>query len=249
MHIMSRVFSIFLLSVFLVLASCTKQSADSPNHCNILFKVYHKVDAQKLIFDTVIYKNAVQYIYSVEKLQYYISDIKIFKNRVLAYSGTDVFLIDARSDSVISFSVTPAGGLTPGIYDSVAFFIGVHPLFNVTNGLPVTLDNINMEWPIATGGGYHFLKMEGHYKDGSSLAGFAMHLGENGFQVETGMQCNMEVKPVGDVVFKMTMNVNQWFRDPNTYDFNTDGVFSMGDTLAMTKLSQNGADVFYNNFQ
>ena len=43
----------------------------------------------------------------------------------------------------------------------------------------------------------------------------------------------------------MTMNVNEWFKNPNIYNFNTDGVFTMGDTILMKKLLQNGADVFY----
>ena len=37
-----------------------------------------------------------------------------------------------------------------------------------------------MAWPDVMGGGYHFLKLEGHYKKDSLLAGYAMHIGQNG---------------------------------------------------------------------
>ena len=37
-----------------------------------------------------------------------------------------------------------------------------------------------MAWPTAMGGGYHFMKVEGHYLDTSNtIQGFAIHLGKN----------------------------------------------------------------------
>ena len=102
-----------------------------------------------------------------------------------------------------------------------------------------------MAWPDVMGGGYHFLKLEGHYKKDSLLAGYAMHIGQNGFRVSVGLHCNLILPQNGDADFNMTMNVNEWFKNPNIYNFNTDGVFTMGDTILMKKLLQNGADVFY----
>jgi hypothetical protein len=46
--------------------------------------------------------------------------------------------------------------------------------------LSTTLDNLNMAWPTAMGGGYHFLKMEGHYLDSlNTNQGYAIHIGKN----------------------------------------------------------------------
>jgi hypothetical protein len=46
------------------------------------------------------------------------------------------------------------------------------------------------------------------------------------------------------VNFTMTMNLNEWFRNPAIYDFNVDGSSSMGSMSAMMKLAMNGPDVF-----
>ncbi len=40
------------------------------------------------------------------------------------------------------------------------------------------------------------------------------------------------------------MNINEWYKNPEIYDFNTDGGYSMGNMMAMMKIAGNGADVF-----
>jgi hypothetical protein len=42
----------------------------------------------------------------------------------------------------------------------------------------------------------------------------------------------------------LAMNLNEWFCNPETYDLNIDGNYSMGNMAAMHKLSMNGSDVF-----
>ncbi|MFI5195734.1 MAG: MbnP family protein [Chitinophagales bacterium] len=242
-----RISFILFLCGITTITSCTKPVSITVNHGKIVVKVFHQVDGAPLIFDTVAYTNAAQNVYSVEKLQYYLSGIKIYKNKILRYSGSDVILVDARKDSVTSFTITPASGLETGVYDSIAFRIGVDSALNTPFGLPQTLDNLDMAWPDAMGGGYHFLKLEGHYKNDSLLAGYAMHIGGNGFLVKGGFHCALNIAATGDAELKMIMNVNEWFRNPDNYDFNTDGVFSMGNMALMQKLSQNGADVFFSN--
>ena len=100
--------------------------------------VNHLVDGAPLVFDTVVYINAAQNQYGVEKLQYYISNIKLYKNKSLSYSDDNVFLLDARVDSTLTFSFTPASVLTPGTYDSMAFIIGLAP--NLNNCLSASVE-------------------------------------------------------------------------------------------------------------
>ena len=230
-----------------MLIGCVHDAGIKYNHGKIVVNISHQVDGVRLLFDTVTYTNAAQNVYSVEKLQYYLNDIKIYKSKILRYSGSDIILVDAQKDSVTSFTIIPASGLEVCTYDSIAFKIGVESALNTSYGLPQTLDNLGMAWPDAMGGGYHFLKLEGHYKNNSLLAGYAMHIGGNGFMVRGGFHCALNIAPAGDAELNIIMNVNEWFRNPNNYDFNTDGVFTMGDTVLMQKLVQNGADVFFSN--
>jgi hypothetical protein len=224
--------------------SCRKSSSDTLNHGKIAVNIRHKVDGIKLIFDSVAFINEAGNRYSVERLQYYLSDFRLYRQNKLYYSGNEIVYVDARTDSLCSFNILPAGGLFAGVYDSISFYIGVDPGSNVANGLPAAMQNINMEWPAAMGGGYHFLKLEGHWLDGSERAGYAMHIGQTNFLVAAGARCQLMIKLSGDAALSLSMNVNEWFRRPGTYSFITDGVFSMGDSALMKKLSDNGRDVF-----
>ncbi len=228
--------------------SCKKKTQGTLiNHGKIVVAVTHQVDGAPVVFDTAVFTNAAANQYSIEKLEYYLSDFRIYKNSQLCYSGTEIVLVNGRDSGTFTFNISPSSGLASGIYDSVAFTIGVSSVLNVSYGLPNTLDNMDMAWPDVMGGGYHFFKLEGHYKNAGLLAGYAMHLGQNGYQVNAGMHCSINIKPTGDATLNMIMNVNEWFRNPANYNFNTDGVFTMGDTLLMHKLALNGADVFFTN--
>ncbi len=242
---MKNLLLVLSLVVCLLQISCRKNSGNSINHGKILISIQHKVDGAQLLFDSAIYTNAAGNIYSVEKLEYYLSNFRIYKKGILCSSIDAVVLINA--DTNLTFSITPPAGLQTGIYDSIAFLIGLDSAHNNSYGLPQTLDNLNMAWPDVMGGGYHFFKLEGHYKTSGAHAGYAMHLGQNGYQVNAGIPCSIPILPTGDASLNISMNINEWFTHPATYDFDTDGIFSMGYPTLMQKLATNGADVFTAN--
>lgn len=230
----------------MVLAACKKNNP-APNYGKVNVTISHQVDGVPVLFDTIAYVNQAGNRYSVERLQYYLCDFRIYKQGKLYHSGKEVNYIDARIDSLCVFSISLTTGLIAGQYDSVAFCIGVDSSRNIAYGLPATLQNIDMEWPQEMGGGYHFLKLEGHWIDGSQQSGYAMHLGQNAFLVSAGARCNLNIPRSGNASLSLTMNINEWFKNPYLYNFSTDGVFSMGDSVLMEKLSENGRDVFYGN--
>ena len=100
-----------------------------------------------------------------------------------------------------------------------------------------------MGWPDMMGGGYHFLKLEGHWMDTGGQLGYAMHIGKNGFLVKAGTKASLQVLGGKTINRKLMMNINEWFAHPNTYNLATDGVYSMGNAPLMKKLSENGSDV------
>jgi hypothetical protein len=113
----------------------------------------------------------------------------------------------------------------------------------VPHGLPNTEDNIGMIWPEPMGGGYHFMKMEGKFRDSLGLVGYALHQGTNltGIEVSTPIRFNVDENPTG---FQLTMDINEWFTNPYDYDLEIDGNYTMGDTVSMKKIAANGATVF-----
>lgn len=206
----------------------------------LAFQLSYHVDQVALQKDTLIYTNEAGYKYSVTRLQYFISKISLIKpdsSKLLIY---DYQYADAFDASTANFTSNKAPA---GDYIGVWFYIGVDSVHNIPFGLPSNTNNNNMEWPVAMGGGYHEIKLEGRYSDSVSTPGYAMHVGTNGFQIPVALYAPVHIK--GELVpFALRMNVNEWFRNPNTYNFSKDGNYTMGIMAAMKKLSENGKDVF-----
>jgi hypothetical protein len=235
---------LILLFAVLILNSCRKDGADisSPPGNTVTFRLSHYVDGFPLVFDKILYTNTAGNEYSIEKLQYYLSGFKFYKSGRCCYSFNDVFYIDARNKSTSSVAlVFPNTAI--GIYDSVACFIGIAPGQNISNSLPATYENTTMGWPDEMGGGYHFFKMEGRWVDSTGFPGYAIHLGRNGFQVQSGFRCSIDVGAAKQQQVEVNMNLNEWFRTPTTYSFPIEGVYTMGNDVLMRKIAENGADV------
>ncbi len=232
------------VAVLLLFNACKRrdQVIKPPNDYSaaLSFQLAYHVDQATLLEDTLLYTNAAGYKYSVTRLQYFLSRISLIKpdsSRLLIYDYQYADAFEAATSSFIS-NKAPAGD-----YIGVWFYIGVDSAHNIPYGLPSNTNNNNMEWPVAMGGGYHLMKLEGRFSDSVSTPGYAMHVGTNGMQIPVAIYAPIHIK--GELVpFKLSMNINEWFRNPNTYNFSKDGNYTMGIMPAMKKLSENGKDVF-----
>lgn len=208
---------------------------------DIHLKLDYNFDGNALIGDSMIYRSEAGYIMSVSRLQYYISNIKLVNanNDTLRYS--DIYYCDykvaANNDLIIK-------DVPYGNYKSISFLIGLDSIHNISNALPNNNDNNNMAWPDAMGGGYHFLKLEGNFDDTTGQYGYAMHLGLKHSLVHCQPVNISTQHSNASTSIKLSMNVAEWFKNPNTYDFNIDGNYSMGKMASMKKLAENGANVF-----
>lgn len=222
--------------------SCTgcRKRSDAPlPYAQVSIRLVHEVDDQPLVFDTLLYRNKAGDIYSLSRLQYYLSNIRLYRNRQLVYAADTVVYIDASgSPAPVLLRHVPAGS-----FDSLACFIGVDPLHNIHGKLPATAEHIAMEWPDVMGGGYHFIKLEGHWKDAGFTPGFAVHLGTDPYIVAAGCKANGTIIAGRENRITLCMNISEWFENPHTYSFPGDGVYTMGDTVLMRQISENGRDV------
>lgn len=238
---MKKVLVIILLSA-VAFSSCRKEKENvipEPVTGQVVFDIGYHVDGMQLYFDSLIYTNAAGNQYSVTKVHYYLSMFRLYKDGGVRYSSDTIVYVDAEQAMNITFMNVSA--IT---YDSISFYIGLDEAQNKSNSLQATAENVNMGWPDVMGGGYHFLKLEGHWIDGSRKLGYAMHIGNNGFLVRAGVKANIGVVGGKTTNRKLKMNINQWFAGPNVYNLATDGVYSMGNAALMIKLSENGVDVF-----
>jgi hypothetical protein len=242
-----KLLSILAIPIFLF-TSCKKDKDDDPiptpppvKETNLVININYNVDGQNIIYDSLRYFNEAGNNYSISKLQFYLSGFKFIKDDGSDFVTNNVFYVDIRvaGTNTLTFKNFPAGN-----YTGMEFYVGLDSTHNLTNALPNTIENVNMAWPEPMGGGYHFMKLEGHFVSGASTFGYAMHIGLNPYLVEAGANKAFTVtKDINNNV-SLNMNINEWYKNPFIYDFDIDGNYSMGNMQAMTKLAANGKDVF-----
>ncbi|MBS1765495.1 MAG: hypothetical protein JSS90_11065 [Bacteroidetes bacterium] len=219
-----------------VFAGCKKEKDSG----TVTINLKYSVDGVLLEFDTMKYNNQAGNHYSVTRLEYYLSNITFYKSDGSFFKTDLIQYVNARTSSTnqMVFNDIPNGN-----YTGITFNIGIDSAHNYTYSLPTTTENNNMLWPEPMGGGYHFMKLEGYFEDAGSTPGFATHIGTNHCLVNINHPENFSVKG-NDNNLTLTMNINEWYKNPETYDFNTDGGYSMGNMMAMMKIVRNGSDVF-----
>lgn len=231
-----------LLAISLLLFNCSRNEITPPGSATASLTIAHEVDGDALAFDQLRYENDAGTKFSVSRLEYYISDIRLLSSDDQVYAHQDIVYVNAQNPETQTIRLE---AVPPGNYKSMSFYIGLLPKHNCSRCLPATLENLNMAWPDGMGGGYHFLKMEGKYREASSsaTAGYAMHSGTAAGLTEVMIEKDFHISAGGQDL-KLRMNINEWFRNPELYDFNTDGNYIMGDAAKMSKLARNGASVF-----
>ena len=240
-----KIFISFWMSVMMLLfISCKKEKKEEPAPIapvqGIDLSISYKVDNDIFMTDSFMYKTQAGYQYSITKLVYYLSQISLIKTDSSTVLLKDYQYVDAVLSETNQMILK---NIPPGNYIGMKFNIGIDSLHNKSDTLPANVENINMQWPQFMGGGYHFIKMEGYFKDTTGTYGYAMHLGTDSCLVPIKLYKNFTVAGTGKTSLKIIMNINEWFCNPYRYDFNTDGNYIMGKPV-MKKIAANGVDVF-----
>jgi hypothetical protein len=237
----------YLTMVFITIVSCTKtqtiveQPAAPKGILNI--QISHEVDEKALIFDSMIYYNKANNFYSISRVNYYISNVKLWGNGNNNYLFDSIMFIDASLKSInLNVSSVPVGN-----YQFISFNIGIDAARNIHNAIPNSPENISMLWPDVMGGGYHFLKLEGKYLDSlNNEKGIAIHIGLNSSLVyQNPIIKDINIAESKTTNLSLAMNLNEWFTNPYVFNFEKDGNYTMGDSTAMNHIKNNGNDVFY----
>lgn len=224
----------------LFLFSCDKHDIP-PDFSKAKFTIAIKSGGNTVIWDSVHCTNAAGNKYSVETVNFYISDIEFKRSDGTVFAPKKVFYIDAANTAKSAFQID---SIPPATYTEFSFIIGLNNQANVTNGLPSTLDNLIMAWPTSMGGGYHFLKLEGHYLDTINVKkGYAIHLGRNGNQVKVKLNQTL-LQKFWNHTYTLVYDVNEVFANPYTYNLNYDMNYTMADSASMVTIKNNMSDAF-----
>lgn len=242
--------------------SCTDGPGDDiKDYGKVVIYFEHLIDNLPIQFDTLMYTNAAENQYLVNEIQYFISDLTLYKD-----DGTlqviddwkDVHYVDTDLPETRTWSVYDK--IEPGKYDSIAFTFGFIEAKNISF-MYVNSPEKEMFWPEYMGGGFHYMKLNGkwlpegqtqtlpfnfhmgigqiYYQQTDSIIGyvhndFRVSIPESGFQVSKGRVNN----------FVFFMNVEKWFQNPHTYNHDEFGGDIMQKQEAMQIAKENGWNVF-----
>ena len=172
----------------------------------------------------------------------------------------DIFYVDENipeTKTIRFFDKIPAG-----TYDSITFIFGISEQKNKSY-MFVNPPEVDMFWPEVLGGGYHYMMINGKWKDTTGVnQPFNFHLGigqlyhgnttnvdsiyafvQNYFTVHlpgSGFTMNNQ----DTLTFNLSMNIEKWFENPHIFDFNYWGGAIMQNQTAMQMAKENGWDVF-----
>ena len=248
-----------LILILLVAAfvSCTKPV----NFGNISVGIHYSVNGNPLVIDTLCYENEAGNQFLITEIQWFLSNIEL-KNEagdwIMLHQPGLADTLDINRIYYIDTDIPESQTLHSrpvevGHYTAIRFTFGLDETDNQT-GIFTDSPESEMFWPYVLGGGYHYMKLNGKFVDTEGrLNPLAIHLGigqnedctefyQNYFIVEIPIDFN--VKANIESQLDLTMIIDNWFRNPNTIDFNEFGSHIMQNQTAQRMLSNNGKDVF-----
>jgi hypothetical protein len=258
----SRMSLVAFAGGLLMLASgCTKKEPDdSQLRQKLMIDFDFQVDGKPLKTDTMCYINAAGNHYLVNEIQFFISDVVLYHHdgsRIMIDDWKDIHYVDSDLPETHLWDVFDP--IPAGQYDSVGFTFGICEAKNQSL-MFLNPPESYMFWPEYLGGGYHYMKLNGKWLDTNQFVRpFDFHLGigqiyysypdsiigfvQNYFPVH--LPASAFTMDAGDTVhLGLTMNIEQWFENPNPYDHNQWGGDIMQNQDAMKLGCENGWNVF-----
>lgn len=234
--------SVFLVLLF-VLQSCKKDASISytplqeipkTEYCKLKLKFTNDVNGSGLVYNNYSYYLCDSTNLEFTSLEYMLSDIKVFYTDGTNYKAKQI------KTSILNEIV-----LDSMLYGSVAkieLTMGVK-----SNNVPA--DQINeassMYWPASMGGGYHYFKLEGHYKDSNNVVrGFAIHTGGDNLNTSNIILNNNNVISKSEHTFTINFDPLKTLTTPNCYSFVLDPNYTMSSEPAMQKIMSNTTSAF-----
>ena len=249
------------VALFFATSCCTGNPEPAPPPSGSLnFEFKHKINGESIIFDTLMYTNDAGNVYMVNEIQYFISDVTIYTMDGKSYllnSWNDIHYIDTDISDTKTYTFKDE--IPVGTYNKISFTFGINEQKN--NSLMfVNPPESFMFWPEQLGGGYHYMKLNGKWiNELNQISPFNFHLGigqiyqsfpdsisefiQNYFTVDM-IDGDFVIKENNTTTLDLVMNVENWFRNPNTYNHNFWGGDIMQKQDAMHQAVENGHDVF-----
>lgn len=256
--------SLFMVAIIAGFSSCKEESSEpEPASGRISLNFIHLIDGIPLQKDTLKYTNAAGNPYEIDQVMYFISDVKLYKTDgsiKTINEWKDIHYVDADIPTTLQWDVYD--DIPAGTYDSITFIFGISEEKN-KSFMFVNPPEVNMVWPDVLGGGYHYMMINGKWRDAVGIIqNYAFHLGigqlykgdvievdsiyafvQNYFIVNLP-DADFLVEESKQTEIDIVMNIESWFDSPYIYDHNFWGGAIMQNQPAMQMVKENGSDVF-----
>jgi len=249
------VISILIISLFFIACGDKKKTG------TLDLQFTHQVNGKNLELDKLIYTNAAGNVYQVNEVKYFISNLYLVKtnNEYVKISQNEgIHYVDLTYPNSLTWNLT---NIEEGDYKGISFVFGLNEADNQSNRF-VNSPEKDFFWSSVLGGGYHYLQINGKWKDlDGNLRNMNFHAGigqlyksnvmaidsiyafiHNYFRVD--LPINFEIENKKTAKLNLVMNIDKWFSTPIIYDHNYFGSGIMQNQQAQSIIQQNGKSVF-----
>ena len=245
-----------IISLFLIIAafsSCKNETECCVNPTiNITLKFTHNWDGisiTKSDFNNFKFTTKNGESISIERLRYVISKIRLI-NGSEVFTFNDNNFIDLGEEKGLSLNLPEK--IFAGSYQ-LKFTFGFTDADN-TDGIYQDLNTANFSVPAMLGGGYHFMQLDGKFKNTNNTeTGFNYHairavdrtdpnnliFEDTSFEVDLG---TLSFTKTAEITIEA--NIAEWFKNPNTWNLNELNTVLMPNFEAQKMMSANGKTVF-----
>lgn len=223
---MKKIFAILIFALF-TFSTCSEDKDDNAT-LNVLvnFKFSHTWDDTVINSDNltnVTVTNSNGETINISRIRYLISRFELVNNNGTSYIFNGYKFTDLSDESTYDF--IPENNTIPiGTY-TLKFVWGFNEEDNI-DGAYADLNSASWNWPAMLGGGYHFLQFDGMYNVDTSPSPFNFHNGTARVSMDEFEQNFATIELATPIVITeqstidVTMNISEFFRNPNTWDLN-----------------------------
>lgn len=249
--------------ICIILIFSTSCTTESDKYGNISIRFSHEVNGIPLETDTLKYQNEAENYFSVSELKYFISDFVLVKSDgsiIEAGEKPMTHYVDHELPETMIWMLPDS--IPAGVYKSISFTFGLDEETN-HNGLFTTPPEYLMQMPDEQGGGYYYMQMKGKYANiiGVNENNYEFFLGigqihpahgfgadettfvHNHFTISIN-NISFELDANEEVTLNLTMEIENWLRNPHTWNFYTTGGHIATNQDAQIMAKENGIDVF-----
>lgn len=255
-------FSFRRLPALLLLSWAMQSCQPDPMEGGFNFNFSFSFEGEPLRYDSVVYTIASGNQIRVGNIQYFISDVALVDNAGNRHrfqdSANRIHYVDSDIPETMRWETDEA--FETGVYEYVEFTYGLDSVLNRSHVFRDPPES-GMFWPEALGGGYHYMKLNGYWRNAEdSLSGrwetFGFHAGiGQTWQGGTAVAFHQNYRRLIDTVrifltggeireLTLDMDVAEWFCNPHVWDFNYFGGAVMQDQEAQQAIRDNASGVF-----